>query len=186
MHAQPFCELHFFYFICPWHYTDVCVILVFSPSFPTLRRTVFQFTLSSWTSWSCWVRQPSRPSHTTASTPPRGCTPPPTATNTHCASEAATGRSWRMRTRITSAHCTTGVRWVMQTDIWVWTRTPTHGFWRFDYVSLLQTRSGQERTVLEFDAPLSNTLPIIDVAVSDFGNGNQKFGFQVGPVCYNG
>uniref|UniRef100_A0A665TQ44 Collagen, type V, alpha 3b n=1 Tax=Echeneis naucrates TaxID=173247 RepID=A0A665TQ44_ECHNA len=49
-----------------------------------------------------------------------------------------------------------------------------------------QTRSGQERTVLEFDAPLSNTLPIIDVAVSDFGKGNQKFGFQVGPVCYNG
>lgn len=56
----------------------------------------------------------------------------------------------------------------------------------FDCVSLLQTRSGQERTVLEFDAPLSNTLPIIDVAVPDFGNGNQKFGFQVGPVCYNG
>lgn len=49
-----------------------------------------------------------------------------------------------------------------------------------------QTRSGQERTVLEFDAPLSNTLPIIDVAVPDFGKGNQKFGFQVGPVCYNG
>uniref|UniRef100_A0A667WJ99 Collagen, type V, alpha 3b n=1 Tax=Myripristis murdjan TaxID=586833 RepID=A0A667WJ99_9TELE len=49
-----------------------------------------------------------------------------------------------------------------------------------------QARSGQERTVLEFDAPHSDTLPIIDVAVSDFGNGNQKFGFQVGPVCYNG
>uniref|UniRef100_A0A8C9WZ00 Collagen, type V, alpha 3b n=1 Tax=Sander lucioperca TaxID=283035 RepID=A0A8C9WZ00_SANLU len=58
------------------------------------------------------------------------------------------------------------------------------------YISALydgcQTRSGQERTVLEFDAPLSNTLPIIDVAVADFGKGNQKFGFQVGPVCYNG
>lgn len=53
-------------------------------------------------------------------------------------------------------------------------------------VSLPQSRSGQERTVLEFDAPLSNTLPILDVAVPDFGNGNQKFGFQVGPVCYNG
>uniref|UniRef100_A0A3P8UN78 Si:ch1073-286c18.5 n=2 Tax=Cynoglossus semilaevis TaxID=244447 RepID=A0A3P8UN78_CYNSE len=47
-----------------------------------------------------------------------------------------------------------------------------------------QTRSGQERTVLEFDAPQSGTLPIVDVAVSDFGNGSQKFGFQVGPVCY--
>uniref|UniRef100_A0A671TWF5 Fibrillar collagen NC1 domain-containing protein n=1 Tax=Sparus aurata TaxID=8175 RepID=A0A671TWF5_SPAAU len=58
------------------------------------------------------------------------------------------------------------------------------------YISALydgcQTRSGQERTVLEFDAPLSTTLPILDVAVSDFGNGNQKFGFQVGPVCFNG
>lgn len=40
--------------------------------------------------------------------------------------------------------------------------------------------------MLEFDAPLSNTLPLLDVAVPDFGNGNQKFGFQVGPVCYNG
>ncbi|MEQ2201300.1 hypothetical protein XENOCAPTIV_010468, partial [Xenoophorus captivus] len=58
------------------------------------------------------------------------------------------------------------------------------------YVSALydgcQTRSGQERTILEFDSPVSQTLPIIDVAVSDFGNGNQKFGFQVGPVCFNG
>lgn len=58
------------------------------------------------------------------------------------------------------------------------------------YISALydgcQTRSGQERTVFEFDAPLSTTLPIIDVAVPDFGKGNQKFGFQVGPVCYNG
>ncbi|XP_045903123.1 collagen alpha-1(XI) chain-like [Micropterus dolomieu] len=58
------------------------------------------------------------------------------------------------------------------------------------YISALydgcQARSGQERTVLEFDAPLSNTLPIIDVSVPDFGKGNQKFGFQVGPVCYNG
>ncbi|XP_060939270.1 collagen alpha-3(V) chain-like [Limanda limanda] len=58
------------------------------------------------------------------------------------------------------------------------------------YISALydgcQTRSGQERTVLEFQAPLSTTLPLMDVAVSDFGNGNQKFGFQVGLVCFNG
>lgn len=58
--------------------------------------------------------------------------------------------------------------------------------WLFHCVSLLQTRSGQERTVLEFDTPMSSTLPILDVAVPDFGKGNQKFGFQVGPVCYNG
>lgn len=49
-----------------------------------------------------------------------------------------------------------------------------------------QSRSGQERTLLELDAPHSSSLPIIDVAVSDFGNGSQKFGFQVGPVCFNG
>ncbi|XP_060939260.1 collagen alpha-3(V) chain-like [Limanda limanda] len=58
------------------------------------------------------------------------------------------------------------------------------------YISALydgcQTRSGQERTVLEFQAPLSTTLPIMDVTVSDFGSGNQKFGFQFGPVCFNG
>uniref|UniRef100_A0A8D3BL76 Fibrillar collagen NC1 domain-containing protein n=1 Tax=Scophthalmus maximus TaxID=52904 RepID=A0A8D3BL76_SCOMX len=87
-----------------------------------------------------------------------------------------------------------------------WLHTATHGHERAlrfrgsdgeelthenaHYISALydgcQTRSGQERTVLEFDAPLSSTLPILDVAVSDFGNGNQKFGFQVGPVCFNG
>lgn len=49
-----------------------------------------------------------------------------------------------------------------------------------------RTRSGQERTVLVLDSPVSETLPIVDVAVSDFGNANQKFGFQVGPVCFNG
>lgn len=50
----------------------------------------------------------------------------------------------------------------------------------------LQTRSGQERTVLEIHAPASNSLPLLDVAVADFGKGNQKFGFQVGAVCFNG
>ncbi|XP_057699488.1 collagen alpha-1(XI) chain-like isoform X2 [Corythoichthys intestinalis] len=49
-----------------------------------------------------------------------------------------------------------------------------------------QTRSGQERTLLEMDAPHSLTLPVIDVAVSDFGNPGQKFGFQVGTVCFGG
>uniref|UniRef100_A0A8C1QR13 Fibrillar collagen NC1 domain-containing protein n=1 Tax=Cyprinus carpio TaxID=7962 RepID=A0A8C1QR13_CYPCA len=45
---------------------------------------------------------------------------------------------------------------------------------------------GQERTVLQIDSPRSELLPVIDVAVSDFGNNNQKFGFHVGPVCFNG
>ena len=40
--------------------------------------------------------------------------------------------------------------------------------------------------MLVLDSPMSETLPIVDVAVSDFGNGNQKFGFQVGPVCFGG
>uniref|UniRef100_A0A3Q3MDI1 Collagen, type V, alpha 3a n=1 Tax=Mastacembelus armatus TaxID=205130 RepID=A0A3Q3MDI1_9TELE len=49
-----------------------------------------------------------------------------------------------------------------------------------------QFRKGQERTVLEIDSPSSELLPIMDVAPSDFGNSNQKFGFQVGRVCFNG
>uniref|UniRef100_A0A668AYK6 Collagen, type V, alpha 3a n=1 Tax=Myripristis murdjan TaxID=586833 RepID=A0A668AYK6_9TELE len=49
-----------------------------------------------------------------------------------------------------------------------------------------QFRKGQERTVLEIDSPSAELLPIIDVASSDFGNSNQKFGFQVGRVCFNG
>uniref|UniRef100_A0A8C1TKC6 Collagen, type V, alpha 3a n=1 Tax=Cyprinus carpio TaxID=7962 RepID=A0A8C1TKC6_CYPCA len=49
-----------------------------------------------------------------------------------------------------------------------------------------QTHKGQERTVLQIDSPRSELLPVIDVAVSDFGNNNQKFGFHVGPVCFNG
>lgn len=49
-----------------------------------------------------------------------------------------------------------------------------------------QSRKGQERTVLEIDSPSAELLPIIDVAPADFGNSNQKFGFQVGRVCFNG
>ncbi|TRY83741.1 hypothetical protein DNTS_003956, partial [Danionella cerebrum] len=43
-----------------------------------------------------------------------------------------------------------------------------------------QTRKGQEKTVLQIDSPRSELLPLIDVAVSDFGNSNQKFGFHLG------
>lgn len=46
-------------------------------------------------------------------------------------------------------------------------------------------RTGQERTVLEVNTS-AELLPIIDFAPVDFGHGNQKFGFQVGPVCFNG
>lgn len=51
---------------------------------------------------------------------------------------------------------------------------------------LSQTRKGQDTTVLEIDSPRSELLPIIDVSASDIGNNNQKFGFQIGPVCFNG
>uniref|UniRef100_A0A8C5HEZ4 Collagen, type V, alpha 3a n=1 Tax=Gouania willdenowi TaxID=441366 RepID=A0A8C5HEZ4_GOUWI len=49
-----------------------------------------------------------------------------------------------------------------------------------------QVRKGQQRTVLEIDAPSAELLPIIDVAAEDFGSSNQKFGFQLGPVCFHG
>uniref|UniRef100_A0AAX7T3Q8 Fibrillar collagen NC1 domain-containing protein n=1 Tax=Astatotilapia calliptera TaxID=8154 RepID=A0AAX7T3Q8_ASTCA len=49
-----------------------------------------------------------------------------------------------------------------------------------------QLRKGQEKTVLEIDSPSAELLPIIDVAPADFGGSNQKFGFQVGKVCFNG
>lgn len=49
-----------------------------------------------------------------------------------------------------------------------------------------QYRKGQERTVLQIDSPSAELLPIIDVAPSDFGGSNQKFGFEVGRVCFRG
>lgn len=49
-----------------------------------------------------------------------------------------------------------------------------------------QWRSGQERTVLQLDAPLPDVLPLLDVSVSDFGSSKQKFGFSVGQVCFSG
>uniref|UniRef100_A0A3B3QIX5 Fibrillar collagen NC1 domain-containing protein n=1 Tax=Paramormyrops kingsleyae TaxID=1676925 RepID=A0A3B3QIX5_9TELE len=49
-----------------------------------------------------------------------------------------------------------------------------------------QTRKGQEQTVLEFHSPSPDMLPIVDVFITDFGNSNQKFGFQVSPVCFSG
>ncbi|NXA43293.1 CO5A3 protein, partial [Eudromia elegans] len=45
-------------------------------------------------------------------------------------------------------------------------------------------RRGQERTVLEVASSRVERLPLMDVAVSDFGGANQKFGFELGPVCF--
>uniref|UniRef100_R7VR13 Collagen alpha-3(V) chain n=1 Tax=Columba livia TaxID=8932 RepID=R7VR13_COLLI len=49
-----------------------------------------------------------------------------------------------------------------------------------------QGRHGQERTVLEVTSSRVERLPLTDVAVLDFGDTNQKFGFELGPVCFTG
>uniref|UniRef100_A0A8B9QES5 Fibrillar collagen NC1 domain-containing protein n=1 Tax=Apteryx owenii TaxID=8824 RepID=A0A8B9QES5_APTOW len=49
-----------------------------------------------------------------------------------------------------------------------------------------QGRRGQERTVLEVASSRVERLPLTDVAVADFGDANQKFGFELGPVCFLG
>lgn len=50
----------------------------------------------------------------------------------------------------------------------------------------LQTRKGYGKTVLELNTPKIDQVPIIDLMVTDFGDPNQKFGFEVGPVCFLG
>ncbi|NXF51549.1 COBA1 protein, partial [Oceanites oceanicus] len=47
-----------------------------------------------------------------------------------------------------------------------------------------QGRHGQEWTVLEVTSSRVERLPLMDVAVVDFGDTNQKFGFKLGPVCF--
>lgn len=48
-----------------------------------------------------------------------------------------------------------------------------------------QLRKGSDHTILQIDSPRVVDLPIKDVAVADFGDHQQKFGFEVGPVCFN-
>uniref|UniRef100_A0A3Q2CAA8 Collagen, type XI, alpha 1a n=1 Tax=Cyprinodon variegatus TaxID=28743 RepID=A0A3Q2CAA8_CYPVA len=50
----------------------------------------------------------------------------------------------------------------------------------------LQTRHGNGKTVLEINTPKIDQVPIVDVMLTDFGDPNQKFGFEVGPVCFLG
>lgn len=45
-------------------------------------------------------------------------------------------------------------------------------------------RKGFDRTVLEISTPQLEHLPLRDIKVSDFGEKNQQFGFEVGPVCF--
>uniref|UniRef100_A0A3P9NIR5 Collagen, type XI, alpha 2 n=1 Tax=Poecilia reticulata TaxID=8081 RepID=A0A3P9NIR5_POERE len=47
-------------------------------------------------------------------------------------------------------------------------------------------RKGFDRTVLEINTPQLEHLPLMDIKVTDFGESNQQFGFEVGPVCFQG
>lgn len=48
------------------------------------------------------------------------------------------------------------------------------------------TRKGYGKTVMEINTPKIDQVPIIDVMFNDFGDPLQKFGFEVGPVCFLG
>lgn len=47
-------------------------------------------------------------------------------------------------------------------------------------------KQGYSKSVLEINTPRIDQLPIIDVMLNDFGESNQRFGFEVGPVCFLG
>uniref|UniRef100_A0A4W4FTZ0 Collagen, type XI, alpha 1a n=1 Tax=Electrophorus electricus TaxID=8005 RepID=A0A4W4FTZ0_ELEEL len=47
-------------------------------------------------------------------------------------------------------------------------------------------RKGYGKTVIEINTPKIDQVPIVDVMLNDFGDSNQKFGFEVGPVCFLG
>lgn len=50
----------------------------------------------------------------------------------------------------------------------------------------LQLKQGYSKTVMEINTPRIDQLPIIDVMLNDFGESNQRFGFEVGAVCFLG
>ncbi|NWX51956.1 CO5A1 protein, partial [Steatornis caripensis] len=45
-------------------------------------------------------------------------------------------------------------------------------------------RKGSGQTVLEVSTPRPEQLPLLDLRVMDFGEPGQRFGFEVGPVCF--
>uniref|UniRef100_A0A7N6BM01 Fibrillar collagen NC1 domain-containing protein n=1 Tax=Anabas testudineus TaxID=64144 RepID=A0A7N6BM01_ANATE len=47
-------------------------------------------------------------------------------------------------------------------------------------------KQGYSKTVMEINTPRIDQLPIIDVMLNDFGDSNQRFGFEVGPICFLG
>uniref|UniRef100_I3MP55 Collagen type V alpha 3 chain n=1 Tax=Ictidomys tridecemlineatus TaxID=43179 RepID=I3MP55_ICTTR len=46
-------------------------------------------------------------------------------------------------------------------------------------------RKGQAKTLLELSSSRAGFLPLWDVSALDFGQTNQKFGFELGPVCFS-
>uniref|UniRef100_A0A3Q4ANS8 Fibrillar collagen NC1 domain-containing protein n=1 Tax=Mola mola TaxID=94237 RepID=A0A3Q4ANS8_MOLML len=47
-------------------------------------------------------------------------------------------------------------------------------------------KKGYEKTVLEINSPKVEQVPVVDIMFNDFGGPAQKFGFEVGPVCFIG
>uniref|UniRef100_A0AAR2K7Q3 Fibrillar collagen NC1 domain-containing protein n=1 Tax=Pygocentrus nattereri TaxID=42514 RepID=A0AAR2K7Q3_PYGNA len=47
-------------------------------------------------------------------------------------------------------------------------------------------RKGNDRTVLEINTPQVEQLPLLDIKITDFGENDQRFGFEVGPICFLG
>lgn len=47
-------------------------------------------------------------------------------------------------------------------------------------------KKGYEKTVLEINTPKVEQVPFVDIMFNDFGGSTQKFGFEVGPVCFIG
>uniref|UniRef100_A0A803T8X0 Fibrillar collagen NC1 domain-containing protein n=1 Tax=Anolis carolinensis TaxID=28377 RepID=A0A803T8X0_ANOCA len=48
------------------------------------------------------------------------------------------------------------------------------------------SRKGYGKTVIEINTPKIDQVPIFDVMINDFGDQNQKFGFEIGSVCFLG
>uniref|UniRef100_A0A8C5AW73 Fibrillar collagen NC1 domain-containing protein n=1 Tax=Gadus morhua TaxID=8049 RepID=A0A8C5AW73_GADMO len=47
-------------------------------------------------------------------------------------------------------------------------------------------KKGYEKTILEINTPKVEQVPFVDIMFNDFGGSAQKFGFEVGPVCFMG
>lgn len=47
-------------------------------------------------------------------------------------------------------------------------------------------KKGYQKTILQINTPKVEQLPFIDIMFNDFGESGQKFGFEIGPVCFVG